>query len=73
MNRLWSRVSVIKQDLLDTGPQKPQFLRTERNIRINIYHGISSIMALNLAAPFVGIFAVRMGATSKDPRSGRYT
>ena len=33
MNRLSSRVSVIKQDLLDTGPQKPQFLRTERNIR----------------------------------------
>ncbi|MGE5578743.1 MAG: MFS transporter [Bacillota bacterium] len=35
----------------------------ERNIRVNIYHGIASIMALNLAAPFIGIFAVKLGAS----------
>lgn len=64
MNRLASRISVIKQDLRDTGPEQSPFLRTERNIRINIYHGITSIMAINLAAPFIGIFAVRMGASN---------
>lgn len=35
----------------------------ERNVRVNIYHGITNIMALNLAAPFIGIFAVKLGAT----------
>lgn len=37
--------------------------KVERNIRVNVYHGIMSIMALNLAAPFVGIFAVKIGAS----------
>jgi MFS family permease len=35
----------------------------ERNIRVNVYHGMSSILALNLAVPFIGIFAVKNGAS----------
>ena len=35
----------------------------ERNIRVNTYHGIVSVMAVNLAAPFIGIFAVKSGAS----------
>ncbi len=31
--------------------------------RVNIYHGICAILALNMAAPFIGIFAVKLGAS----------
>lgn len=68
MNRVLSRISAIKEDLRPTDPAQGQegssTLRTERNIRISTYHGIASIMALNLASPFVGIFAVKMGASN---------
>lgn len=35
----------------------------ERNIRMNTAHGVASMLALNLATPFMGIFAVKMGAS----------
>lgn len=34
------------------------------NIRLNICHGIMSTLALNLVVPFIGIFAVRLGASN---------
>lgn len=37
---------------------------TERNIRYNINHGVASILALNLATPFFGIFALKLGASN---------
>lgn len=62
MWRLKGVLARLKADL--TGlPLEHAADRVERNIRINIYHGIVSIMALNLAAPFVGIFAVKIGAS----------
>ena len=36
----------------------------ERNIRLNTYHGMVSILATNMVTPFVGIFAVRLGASN---------
>ena len=36
----------------------------ESNIRLNNYHGVVSTLAVNLAAPFMGIFAVRLGASN---------
>ena len=36
----------------------------ESNIRINTLHGITQVMALNMVQPFVGIFAVKLGATN---------
>ena len=36
----------------------------ERNIRLNTYHGMVSVLAANMVAPFVGIFAVRLGASN---------
>lgn len=36
----------------------------EDNISINTLHGIVQIMALNMVQPFIGIFAVRIGATN---------
>ncbi len=38
--------------------------RDERNIRINIYHGMANIISLNLAAPFIGIYAIKIGASN---------
>jgi MFS family permease len=34
------------------------------NIRLNNYHGIMSTLAQNLVIPFIGIFAVRLGASN---------
>ncbi|MBT9134587.1 MAG: hypothetical protein DDT39_00593 [Firmicutes bacterium] len=34
------------------------------NIRLNNYHGIISTLAQNLVGPFIGIFAVRLGASN---------
>jgi len=34
------------------------------NIRLNNYHGIMSTLAQNLVGPFIGIFAVRLGASN---------
>jgi MFS family permease len=68
MNRLLSRIFAIKEDLCPSDPsrdgEQSSILRTERNIRISTYHGVASTMALNLASPFVGIFAVKMGASN---------
>ncbi|MDP2873569.1 MAG: MFS transporter [Bacillota bacterium] len=36
----------------------------EHNMRINTLHGVVSIMGINLIQPFVGIFAVKLGATN---------
>ena len=36
----------------------------ESNIRVNTLHGITQVMALNMVQPFVGIFAVKLGATN---------
>lgn len=37
--------------------------KVQRNVRINIYHGVIAQTALNMAAPFIGIFAVKSGAS----------
>jgi len=34
------------------------------NIAYNVRHGVASVLAANLAAPFFGIFALKMGATN---------
>lgn len=34
------------------------------NIRLNNYHGLMSTLAQNLVGPFIGIFAVRLGASN---------
>jgi|GEM_PF-264522 len=52
----------LKSDL-GMSPLEHPSDRIERNIRVNIYHGICSILAVNLAAPFMGIFAVKLGAS----------
>ncbi|HHX27376.1 MAG TPA: MFS transporter [Firmicutes bacterium] len=62
MWRLKGVVTRLKSDLGVSRPEHPSD-RIERNIRVNIYHGICSILALNMAAPFIGIFAVRLGAS----------
>jgi MFS family permease len=36
----------------------------ERNIRVNTVHGAVQTMGLNMVHPFIGIFAVRLGATN---------
>jgi len=36
----------------------------EQNIRLNNYHGIVSALANNMVMPFIGIFAVRLGASN---------
>lgn len=37
---------------------------TESNIRLNVRHGVASILAVNLATPFFGIFALKLGASN---------
>ncbi|HHW25782.1 MAG TPA: MFS transporter [Firmicutes bacterium] len=64
MNRLIAQLSTLREDLSRKDPPDSPALRTERNIRVSTYHGIASIMALNLASPFVSIFAVKMGASN---------
>ncbi len=63
MTNLRGRFLGLKRDMADKGTDNSAAERLERNIRVNIYHGIASILALNLAAPFVGIFAVKLGAS----------
>jgi MFS family permease len=41
-------------------PQSP----LERNIRVNSAHGAVAVIAANLVGPFVGIFAVKIGASN---------
>lgn len=61
MHLLRGSLGQVVADLKDTDASSGT---TERNIRINIYHGIVSITSVNLAAPFIGIFAVKIGASN---------
>jgi MFS family permease len=36
----------------------------ERNIRLSIYHGMVANIAMNMVGPFIGIFALRLGASN---------
>ncbi len=38
--------------------------RAEENIRYNVWHGVAANVAFNLASPFFGIFALKMGASN---------
>jgi len=60
LRRLYSRIT---SRLHADSYGEPQFSRDQRNIRINIYHGIANIVSLNLAAPFIGIYAIKIGAS----------
>jgi MFS family permease len=59
MAALMARIQQIKDDLMAQGSDL-----LEQNIRLNVYHGIIANIALNMVNPFVGIFAVRLGATN---------
>ncbi|HSL93539.1 MAG TPA: MFS transporter [Bacillota bacterium] len=59
MAAFMTRLRQIKADLVT---QSSDLL--EQNIRLNVYHGIIANIALNMVNPFVGIFAVRLGATN---------
>ena len=63
MASLRRMANTLRSDLSSERPSSDGHASLERNIRVNIYHGITSIMALNLAAPFIGIFAVKLGAS----------
>jgi MFS family permease len=63
MARLKQLLSTLVLDLWSHRRGGPQDDAVERNVRVNIYHGMVAIMALNLAAPFIGIFAVKSGAS----------
>ncbi len=63
ITRIRHVLSTLRRDFDTAREPSSELERSERNIRVNIYHGIVSIMSLNLAAPFMGIFAVRMGAS----------
>jgi len=53
----------IWQDLTG-GPASSEPRRLERNLRLNVTHGVASIMAQNMFGPFTGIFALKLGATN---------
>ncbi len=36
----------------------------ESNMRVNTYHGVAQVLTLNMVQPFLGIFAVKLGATN---------
>lgn len=40
--------------------------RLERNIRLNIYHGVLNMTALNMVQPFISIFAMKLAATDSQ-------
>jgi MFS family permease len=63
MTRVKQVLATLVSDLTNRRNGEPQHDVVERNIRVNIYHGMVSFMALNLAAPFIGIFAVKTGAS----------
>ena len=47
---------------VDPTPLTPQ--TAERNIRYNVQHGVASVLPANLAVPFFGILALKMGASN---------
>lgn len=57
--RLRSVTRVLRADL--SGASTYEI--TETNIKLAIYHGIVGIMSVNVAAPFIGILAVKLGAS----------
>ncbi len=59
MSAMMARLRQIKTDLVAQGSDL-----LEQNIRLNIYHGIIANIAMNMVHPFVGIFAVRLGASN---------
>lgn len=59
MSAMMARLRQIKTDLVTQGSDL-----LEQNIRLNIYHGIIANIAMNMVHPFVGIFAVRLGASN---------
>lgn len=63
MPSLRRMLQALFSDLSGERPAADSPEALERNIRVNIYHGIANIMALNLASPFVGILAVKLGAS----------
>ncbi|HHY76487.1 MAG TPA: MFS transporter [Firmicutes bacterium] len=65
MWRLKGALMRLKSDLSMPLPEHPVD-RVERNIRVNIYHGICSILATNLVSTFQGIFAVKLGASDYE-------
>lgn len=40
--------------------------RLERNIRLNIYHGVLNMTALNMVQPFISIFAMKLAASDSQ-------
>ncbi|NPV80164.1 MAG: MFS transporter [Firmicutes bacterium] len=38
----------------------------EENVRYNIYNGVAALISINLVTPFLGIFALRIGATNTE-------
>jgi MFS family permease len=44
-------------------PENPYDDRLQRNIRINIIHGMFNVAALDMVNPFLGIFAIKLGAS----------
>lgn len=47
-----------------TNPGEPYLCRMERNLRVNIRHGVFNIAALDMVNPFTGIFAMKLGASA---------
>lgn len=65
MANLKNMFSTLSQDLQHKeDPDESEFSKTERNVRINVYHGIVNSISLNLASPFIGIFAIKLGASN---------
>ncbi len=40
--------------------------RLDRNIRLNIYHGVLNMTALNMVQPFISIFAMKLAASDSQ-------
>jgi len=54
-------MNTVKADLRGTAENIQ-----DQNIRLNNYHGIVSSIASNMIMPFIGIFAVRLGASNYE-------
>lgn len=68
-NQRWSSVAFVRnwfQRMIGRGqtdvPGGASSLET--NMRVNTFHGVAQMMALNMVQPFIGIFAVKLGATN---------
>lgn len=45
---------------------KSSVSRLDRNIRLNIYHGVLNMTALNMVQPFISIFAMKLAASDSQ-------